>query len=126
MTKPPDRYYQIGEVAALTGLSQHLLRQWEAKFPQLRPKRSRTNRRYYTQADIEIIRRINYLVNREKMTLDGARVRLAQELHGYGKPQTGQEMIDLADSIISQVRGMLDLIDRTKGQLQMPDPPETR
>lgn len=84
----PDRYYQISEVAEMTGLPAHLLRQWEEKFPQLKPRRSRTNRRYFTAADIEVIRRINYLLNHEGMTIPGARLRLAQEVHGHSQPQT--------------------------------------
>lgn len=111
---PSERYYQIGEVSEMTGLSQQLLRQWEQKIPQLRPKRSRTNRRYYTSGDLEVIRRVNYLVYHEKMTLEGARLRLAQELHGYGKPQTKQEMVDLLDSIEAEVRRMLNLLDQSR------------
>ncbi|MBI2433587.1 MAG: MerR family transcriptional regulator [Candidatus Hydrogenedentes bacterium] len=109
-----DRYYQISEVSRQTDLPVHLLRQWEAKFPQLRPKRSRTNRRYYTSGDIDVIRRINYLLYHEKMTIEGARLRLAQEIHGRGKPQTNQEVVDVLDKIEAEIRGMLSLIDRAR------------
>jgi len=111
MAKPLDRRYRIGEVAEMTGVAPHLLRQWEAKFPQLKPKRDRAGRRYFTAADIDIVRRINYLLRHDKMTVKGARVRLAQELHGEGRPRTNQEAIDLLDKIQEEVRAMLDILD---------------
>jgi DNA-binding transcriptional MerR regulator len=110
MPASTDRYFQISEVCELTGLPAHLLRQWEEKFPQLKPKRSRTGRRYYTQGDIDIVKRINYLMRHEKLTASGAKIRLAQELHGEGRPRSRKEAIDLLDTIEKEVRTMLDLL----------------
>jgi len=113
MNESAHRRYRIREVSEMTGIATHLLRQWEEKIPQLKPKRDRANRRYYTAADIDIARRINYLLHHEKMTVEGARLRLAQELHGEGRPRTRQEAVDLLDRIEDEVRAMLDLLDST-------------
>lgn len=106
-----QRRYRIGEVAEQTGLPVYLLRQWEEKVPYIRAKRDRAKRRYYTEDEIERIKRLKFLVRHEKLTLDGAKLRLGQELHGEGRPRTRREMIDILDRIEDEVRAMLDLID---------------
>ncbi len=111
MPEFPDRLLTIGEAAEIIGVAPHLLRQWEAKFPQLKPKRSRTGRRQFRPADVAVAKRIKQLLHHERMTVAGARVRLAQELHGEGRPRTRQEAIDLADKIEAELRALLDLLD---------------
>jgi DNA-binding transcriptional MerR regulator len=111
ISPPPERRMRIGEVSELTGVAIHLLRQWEEKIPQLKPKRDRAKRRYYLEKDVAIIRRIKYLVRHDKMGLDGVKIRIAQELHGEGRPRTRQETIDLVDRIENEVRSMLTLLD---------------
>lgn len=108
----PDRRYSISEVSELVDVPIYVLRQWEAKITQLRPKRNRSNRRYYTPTDIEIVRRIKQLLRHEKMTLDGVRLRLAEEMHGNGRPQTRQTAIDLVDRIEAEARRLLDMLDK--------------
>jgi DNA-binding transcriptional MerR regulator len=71
MSALEDRRYRISEVSDLTEVAVHVLRQWEARFPQLKPKRDRSNRRYYMPADIGIVRRIKELVRHEKLTTHG-------------------------------------------------------
>ena len=111
MSPSPERRLRIGEVSEMTGVAIHLLRQWEEKIPQLKPKRDRANRRYYLEKDVQIVRRIKHLVRHEKMGLDGVRVRIAQELHGEGRPRTRQEALDLVDRIEAEARAMLKLLD---------------
>ena len=111
MEQLSKRRYSISEASEHTGVPAHLLRQWEEKITHLRPKRSRTGRRYYNEADLDIIRRIKYLTRHEKMTLEGARLRIAQEIHGEGRPRSTRDMIDRLDDIESNVRDMLDLLD---------------
>lgn len=111
MSPLPERRLRIGEVSEMTGVAIHLLRQWEEKIPQLKPRRDRANRRYYLQKDVEVIRRIKHLVRHEKMGLDGVKIRIAQELHGEGRPRTRQEAIDLIDRIETEVRAALQVLD---------------
>ena len=107
--KEEDRRYSISDVSEMTEVPQHVLRQWEERFPQLRPKRTRTNRRYYTTKDVEVVRRIRELLWHERMTTEGARVRLAQEVRGEGRPRTRAELVDLIDRMEEIVREMLDI-----------------
>ena len=111
MADHPDRRYRIGEVAEKLDVPVHLLRQWQQKFPQLKPRRDRANRRYYSASDIDIARRIKALVRHEKMTIEGARVRLSQELHGEGRPRTNEEALQLAREIEAEASAILEIID---------------
>ena len=50
----------------------HVLRFWEKKFKQIRPKII-NNRRYYSPEQVEIIKKIKFLLKTKKMTIFGAR-----------------------------------------------------
>ena len=106
------RRYKISEVSEIVDVPIHVLRQWESRFTQLKPKRDRGNRRYYMPEDIEIVRRIKQLLRHEKMTSQGAARRLTQELLGEGTPQTNAEALDIIDKIEAEARGMLDILDQ--------------
>ena len=67
----------IGEVSALLGLRQHVLRYWEDQFSQLQPLKRSGGRRYYRPEDIAMVETIDRLVHREGFTLKGAKLALA-------------------------------------------------
>ncbi|WP_285713022.1 MerR family transcriptional regulator [Erythrobacter oryzae] len=62
----------IGEVSEALDIRPHVLRYWEAQFPLLKPLKRSGGRRYYRPADVELVRTIDRLVNREGYTLKGA------------------------------------------------------
>lgn len=105
------RRYSVSEVCETVDIPPHLLRQWENRFKQLKPGRDRANHRYYSAKDVEIVRRIKYLIVHEGMTTDGVRRRLAQELRGEGRPRTNREVLEAIDRIETQIRDLLDLLD---------------
>lgn len=72
-------YYSISEVGELLDLEPHVLRYWEGEFEQLKPRKNRAGRRAYTDDDIAVARRIQYLLKESKYTIDGARQRLARD-----------------------------------------------
>lgn len=76
---PGKRYFTIGEVSTLCAVKSHVLRYWEAEFPQLKPVKRRGNRRYYRRRDVELVRAIRSLLYEEGYTIGGARQRLASE-----------------------------------------------
>lgn len=95
----------------MTGIPAYTLRRWERLFPQLKPKRNRAGRRYYTNDQIDIIRRLKQYLYHDKMTTAGARRRLSEELRGEGRPKTGAEALALIDRIEAEARAMLDALD---------------
>ncbi len=72
-------YYRIGEVEEATGIPAYVLRYWESEFKLLRPKKNPAGQRIYRQRDVELIRRIKTLLYGERLTLEGAKKRLAAE-----------------------------------------------
>ena len=72
MSASEIRRYGMAEASELVGVAPHVLRQWEARFPDLRPKRNRAGRRTYTEGDIAVARRIKELLREEKLTGAGA------------------------------------------------------
>lgn len=72
-------YYSIGEVSEMTELEQHVLRYWESEFEQLKPRKNRAGRRVYTEEDIAMVRRVQYLLKDEKYTIEGAKQVLERE-----------------------------------------------
>ena len=76
---PGKRYFTIGEVSTLCAVKPHVLRYWEAEFPQLKPVKRRGNRRYYQRGDVELVRAIRGLLYEEGYTIGGARQRLTSE-----------------------------------------------
>ena len=86
-TKENSKYKSIGEVAALlnlinkkTGnLSTHTIRFWEKEFKQIKPKIFFGKRRYYDEKDINILKKIKYLLKDKGMTLNGVKKVLNSE-----------------------------------------------
>ena len=69
--KDPGALKTIGELSRELGVAQHILRYWESRFPQLKPMQRAGNRRYYRAADVDLVRRINRLLNEEGYTVRG-------------------------------------------------------
>jgi DNA-binding transcriptional MerR regulator len=106
-----ERRISISNASEQTGIPVHVLRQWEARFPQLKPKRDRSNRRYYQDKDLVIVERIKELVYQDKMTLEGASKKLELELKGTHPPETTVQMRKLINTIEEDVRAALTLLD---------------
>ncbi len=77
-------YYKIGEACKLLDIKPFVLRYWETEFPFLSPNKSKSGQRIYSEPDLEIIRRINELLNVEGYTIAGARKKLQSEIDSGG------------------------------------------
>jgi len=78
-------YYKIKDVAELIGVPQSTLRYWEKEFPECSPRRSATNIRYYTPADIETLRIIHFLLKVRGLKLDAAKEQLRVNRHNVSR-----------------------------------------
>lgn len=88
-------FYSISEVADMFGVNQSNLRFWEKEFKQLKPRRNAKATRFYSPDDIQIIKQIIYLVNDQKLTLDGAKRKLSQKKDIIAKQQEVVERLKL-------------------------------
>jgi DNA-binding transcriptional MerR regulator len=94
--------YTIGEIGVLLGLKPHVIRYWEKEFPFVKPKRSLTGRRLYTERELQVLFRLKYLLHEKKLTLEGAQQTIWEELDSRG--------IDVKLAV-QEIRGeLLDLL----------------
>ena len=81
MNKSNDAYKSIGEVAKILGLKSkkglslptHTIRFWEKEFKQIKPKILSGKRRYYNKKNIELLKKIHFLLKDQGMTINGAK-----------------------------------------------------
>ena len=72
-TPQEKKYYSITEVSELCDIKSHTLRFWEKEFKDLKPVTRKGNRRYYQKDDIALIKKIQYLLYEDGMTIAGAK-----------------------------------------------------
>lgn len=78
MSKNPDAFKTISEVADDLELPQHVLRFWETRFNQIKPMKRGGGRRYYRPDDVDLLRGIKSLLYDEGYTIRGVQ-RLLKE-----------------------------------------------
>jgi DNA-binding transcriptional MerR regulator len=71
VSKGPDAFRTISEVAEDLDLPQHVLRFWETRFAQIKPLKRGGGRRYYRPDDIDLLRGIRHLLYGEGYTIKG-------------------------------------------------------
>ncbi|HEY0882815.1 MAG TPA: MerR family transcriptional regulator, partial [Archangium sp.] len=69
-----ERTYRIHMAAEMTGVSEGLIRAWERRYGVLKPRRTPSGYRAYTQADIEVLKRL------KKLTEEGVAIAEAVRL----------------------------------------------
>ena len=79
MDKLQGAYKTIGEVAKMLNLksnkngnySTHTIRFWEKQFYQIKPKVMNSNRRYYDEPSINLLKKVKFLLKDQGMTIKG-------------------------------------------------------
>ena len=80
MAKSADAFRTISEVSTELDVPKHVLRFWEQRFKQLKPLKRGGGRRFYRPEDVELIKGIQALLNRDAYTIRGVQ-RILRE-HG--------------------------------------------
>tara|TARA_A100000164_G_C21530195_1_gene595635 strand:- start:209 stop:580 length:372 start_codon:yes stop_codon:yes gene_type:complete len=81
MNKSNDAYKTISEVVKILKLKSnkkgvlptHTIRFWEKQFKQIKPKILNANRRYYDENDINLLKKVKYLLKDQGMTINGVK-----------------------------------------------------
>ena len=82
ISKSTNAYKTIGEVGEILGLKSkrkgkslptHTIRFWEKEFKQIKPKILKGNRRYYDEKNIKLLKKINFLLKDQGMTINGVK-----------------------------------------------------
>lgn len=101
------KYYKIGEVSALLGVTPSTLRYWEQCFPRLNPKRNAGGTRKYTPADIEQLRRIQYLIREKGLRVEAAQDEVAHNRRGISKRYEVIQRLRDMRRLLLDIRGAL-------------------
>ena len=81
MNKAINSYKTISEVVKILGLKSkrgqslptHTIRFWEKEFKQIKPKIFNGNRRYYDKKNIELLKKVHFLLKGKGMTINGVK-----------------------------------------------------
>ncbi len=87
MDKSNSAYKTIGEVARILNLKSndkgvlptHVIRFWETQFKQIKPKILNSNRRYYDEKTINLLKKVKFLLKDQGMTIKGVKKILNNE-----------------------------------------------
>jgi DNA-binding transcriptional MerR regulator len=102
------RYYTIGEVAEMFGVSKSLIRYWETEFDMLKPHKNSKGDRLFTRKNIEQFAQIYHLVKEQGFTLEGARKALKNPA-----PRTSAKASPALLKRLQEIRnGLKNLADR--------------
>ncbi|SLN12468.1 MerR family transcriptional regulator [Ruegeria meonggei] len=71
MSKSPDAFRTISEVADWLGVQAHVLRFWESRFSQVKPVKRAGGRRYYRPNDMRLLGGIKKLLHEDGITIKG-------------------------------------------------------
>ena len=79
--KTNNSYKTISEVVKILGLKSkraksiptHTIRYWEKEFKQIKPKILSGNSRYYDQKNIELLKKVHFLLKEQGMTINGVK-----------------------------------------------------
>lgn len=112
MSKNPDAFRTISEVADDLDLPQHVLRFWETRFKQIKPMKRGGGRRYYRPEDVELLKGIRHLLYSEGYTIKGVQRILKEQGPGFvtaaatgsvalsvGTDSVGQTAIPVAEAM---------------------------
>ena len=81
MNKSDQAYKTIGEVVEILDLKTrsgnktptHTIRYWEKEFKQIKPKILSGNRRYYNKSNVDLLKKIKFLLKEQGMTINGVK-----------------------------------------------------
>ena len=87
MDKSNNAYKTIGEVAKILNfktnnkgiMPTHVIRFWETQFKQIKPKILNSNRRYYDEKTINLLKKVKFLLKDQGLTINGVKKILNNE-----------------------------------------------
>jgi DNA-binding transcriptional MerR regulator len=83
MSKSPDAFRTISEVADWLGVQAHVLRFWESRFNQVKPVKRAGGRRYYRPNDMRLLGGIKKLLHEDGITIKGVQRILREQGVAY-------------------------------------------
>ena len=122
MIKNKEAYKSIGEVAKILNLinkkkgtlNTHTIRYWEKEFKQIKPVILSGNRRYYNTSTIKLLKKIQFLLKEQGMTILGVK-KLMNINKSLELDEFRNESISIHNSKIkTKLKNILKLLDDLK------------
>ena len=116
-----SKFFKISEVSVYLDLVNplskkplnHILRYWEKEFRQIKPKKI-NNRRYYSTEQVEIIKKIKFLVKNKGMTISGAKKLLNLNINKLDDYDSDGLKADYKNSLKNKSKNLLNKIKNLK------------
>jgi len=120
MNKSTKAYKTIGEVVKILSLKNksgqriptHTIRYWEKEFKQIKPKILAGNRRYYDEFNINLLKKIKFLLKEQGMTINGVK-RLLDTGHPNNLDEISNQTIK-ADNLKNKISNISKIIKDLK------------
>ncbi|MGR3759082.1 MerR family transcriptional regulator [Roseobacteraceae bacterium NS-SX3] len=97
MSKSPEAFRTISEVAEWLGVQAHVLRFWESKFSQVKPVKRAGGRRYYRPADMLLLGGIKNLLHDDGQSIKDVQALLREQgvahVAEHSQPLDGGETV---------------------------------
>ena len=97
-------FFNIEDVSQLVGEKKHTIRFWESRITKLNVLRTQSGHRLYDYENLLLLKKIKYLLDVQKLTLDGVNDYLS-------KSKLKIKSID--DKIVSDLRDLLGLLKKS-------------
>ena len=120
MSKLESAYKTIGEVAEIIGLKSkrsdtsatHTIRYWEKEFKQIKPKILNGKRRYYDTKNIDLLKKVHFLLKEQGMTINGVKkildnkepLKLDESLNHSIKAKNLKNRLNKISNIIKEIK----------------------
>ncbi|MCH5236803.1 MAG: MerR family transcriptional regulator [Muribaculaceae bacterium] len=79
------KFYKIKDVSEIIGVPQTTLRFWESEFPEIQPRRSSHNQRYYSPEMIQTLKIVHFLVKQKGLKIEAAKEQLKKNRKNISK-----------------------------------------
>jgi len=89
------------------GVNTSLIRFWEKNFDVIKPKKNKKGNRLFTKADINNFKLIYHLVKEQRLTLEGARKKLAENKEDTVNNFEAIESLKRVREMLLEVKEML-------------------
>ena len=98
------KYYSISEVSELCSVKPHTLRFWESEFKTLKPVTRKGNRRYYQKDDIQMIRKIQDLLYKERLTIAGVKRKLRSGKKDQSSYESSENILEDLEKLLKSIK----------------------
>ena len=98
-------FYNIDDVSHLVGEHKHTIRFWESRIKKLKVIRTHSGHRLYDYENLLLLKKIKYLLNVKKLTLEGVNDYLSK---------SRLKMKSLDDNIVSNLKDLLGLLKKSR------------